>query len=317
MRRKAFAVWPIAAAILAVFGLTALAQDAWDVHKASYKGSMLCKMCHQTLEEKGKAFVPGFDKTAHPKAMQKASVEGAIVGDFTTNPVFKKEQVAWVLGKGTNKQAYLDANFQVLPAMWYVKEKKWKPAQAADGAAQCIACHTTGFDPATKKFVAEGVGCEMCHGPGSDHVGGNQKAIVNPKNLDPVKKGMICGQCHSAGKDPTGKLPHPVGFRPGDDLTKTFVDAKPTAPGSNQQYSEHLQSEHAKVGTNCTTCHDPHKSVEGLKAQIRKPVNDLCLECHAGTIKDMKTHAPTAAADATCATCHMHGGVHTFKKATQ
>lgn len=315
MLRRAFVFSAVAAVILAIFGLTAVAQDAWDIHKATYKGSMMCKMCHQNLE-KSKAIVPAYDKTAHPKAMMKASVEGAIVGDFASNPVFTKDKVAYVLGKGRNKQAYLDANFQVLPAMWYVKEKKWKPTAAVDGATQCIACHTTGFDPVTKKYTQEGVGCEACHGPGSDHLAGNQTAIVTVSKLDAKRAGMVCGQCHSAGKDPTGKFVHPVGYRPGDDLTKTFVDAKPTAPGSNQQYSEHLQSKHAEVGTNCTTCHDAHNTVNG-KAQLKKPVNDLCLSCHAGTIKDMKTHAPQAAADATCGTCHMHEGAHTFKKATQ
>lgn len=319
MRSRAFVFSATALAVLAVFGLAALAQDApWDIQKAAYKGNMMCKMCHNGLE-KHKPIIEAFDKTAHPKALQKASAEGAIVGDFSTNPLFKKEDVAWVLGKGRNKQAYLDANFKVFGAMWDVKEKKWKKAQEADGLTQCIACHTTGFDPATKKWIQDGVTCEACHGPGGDHIGkmGNKAFIVNPKNLDPVKKGMICGQCHSAGKDPTGKLPHPVGFRPGMDLTKTFVDAKPTAPGDNQQYSEHLQSKHAQVGTNCTTCHSPHSNGATGKSQLKTPVNEQCLACHAAKIVDMKTHAPQAAPDATCATCHMHQGVHTFKKATK
>lgn len=317
MGRKAFVFSSVAAAVLAVFGLTALAQEVFDVHKAAYKGHMMCQMCHKNLE-KSKPIIPAYEKTAHPKTMMKASVEGAIVGDFETNPVFTKDKVAWVLGKGRNKQAYLDADFKVLPAMWYVKEKKWKPTKEVDGASQCIACHTTGFDPATKKFVQEGVTCEACHGPGGEHIAkmGSKDHIVNLAKLDASKQGMVCGQCHSAGKDPTGKFVHPVGFRPGDDLTKKFVDAKPTAPGSNQQYSEHLQSKHAAVGTHCTTCHDPH-NVVNLKAQVKKPVNELCMSCHADTVKDMKTHAPQAAAEATCATCHMHDGVHTFKKATQ
>lgn len=317
MGRKAFVFSLVAVAVLAVFGLTALAQEVFDVHKAAYKGNMMCKMCHQNLT-KGKDFVPSIEKTSHPKTMMKASVEGAIVGDFSTNPVFTKDKVAWVLGKGRNKQAYLDANFQVLPAMWYVKEKKWKPTPAADGSTQCIACHVTGFDPATKKFTQEGVTCEACHGPGADHISkmGNKDFIVSLAKLDKQKQGMVCGQCHSAGKDPTGKFVHPVGFKPGDDLAKLFVDAKPTGPGNNQQYSEWLQSKHAAAGTGCTTCHDPH--VPGtVKSQLKKPVNELCLGCHAAKVTDLKTHAPQAAPDATCASCHMPEGQHTFKKATK
>jgi predicted CXXCH cytochrome family protein len=63
---------------------------------------------------------------------------------------------------------------------------------------------------------------------------------------------------------------------------------------------------------NCTVCHDPHNAA-GTKSQLRKPINDLCLGCHPA-IKDIKTHAPQAAADATCASCHMPEGQHTFKK---
>lgn len=317
MRRKAIVFSSVALVVLALFGLTALAQDAWDIHKAAYKGYAICKMCHQNMEV-SKAFVPLFDKTSHPKAMQKASAEGAIVGDFATNSAFTKDKVAWVLGKGRNKQAYLDANFQVLPAMWYVKEKQWKPTTACDGPTMCIGCHTTGFDCTTKKYQEEGVTCEACHGPGTDHAGkmGNKAFIVNPKNLDKAKEGMVCGQCHSVGKDTAGKTAFACGFRPGDDLTKFFVDGKPTMPGNNQQYSEFVTSKHSQVGLNCVTCHDPHTAASG-KSQLKKPVNDLCLGCHAGTIKDMKTHAPQAAADATCASCHMPEGQHTFKKPTK
>jgi predicted CXXCH cytochrome family protein len=174
-----------------------------------------------------------------------------------------------------------------------------------------VGCHTTNYDPAKKTWSETGATCESCHGPGSEHTAGDENAIVKPKTLEKPRQVMICGQCHSAGKDPSGKYAFPVGFRPGDDLTKCFVDSKPTGPGRNQQYSEFIQSKMYAEGIGCTTCHDPHGRT-GLQYQLVKPVNDLCLPCHKAKITDMKTHAPTAAADATCASCHMHGGVHTF-----
>ena len=283
-----------------------------DVHTAAYKGSVTCKMCHKIMHE---AVVEGVETSAHPTTMQKADAQGAIVGDFATNPMFTRDKVAFVLGKGRNEQAYLDANFQVLPALWNVKEKSWKPAQALDGATQCIGCHTTGYDAATKSYAEAGVGCEACHGPGEDHMtGSDQKAtILNPKNLGAKERAMVCGQCHSVGKDTTGKFAHPVGFRPGDDLAKAFADAEPTAPGRNQQYSEFVTSKHAQLGFLCVTCHDPHNAA-GIAGQLKKPVNELCSGCHAATIKDMATHAPSASASATCATCHMPRGQHAFRQ---
>jgi predicted CXXCH cytochrome family protein len=298
----------ILGAILAVVLLTSLVLS--DVHTAEYKGSGLCKMCHKLTNKES---TEAYEKTAHMKAMMKPDAEGAIVGDFENNPVFTKDKVAFVLGKGQREQAYLDANQQVLPAKWDSVAKKWRPTQAADGATQCVACHTVNCDPAKKAWTEMGVGCESCHGPGSEHNAGDANAIVKLKALDKTKQAMVCGQCHSAGKDPSGKYAHPIGYRPGDDLAKCFVDSKPTVPGRNQQYSEFVQSKMYAAGIGCTTCHDPHGKT-GLKYQLVKAENDLCLECHAAKITDMKTHAPTAAADATCGSCHMHGGVHTFVK---
>lgn len=300
--------------VIAVAGVIAIMASSLvigDVHTAAYKGSATCKMCHKNMH---KAIVEGYEKTAHPIAMQKADTPGAILGDFSSNTAFTKDKVAFVLGRGRSEQAYLDANLQVLPAEWVVKSKSWKPTAAADGSTQCIGCHVTGYNPTTKAYVEAGVGCEECHGPGGDHVGGPSKTtIVNPKNLGGKEQAMLCGQCHSVGKDTTGKYAFPVNFRPGDDLTKSFVDAKPTAPGRNQQYSELMQSKHGQMGFSCILCHDPH-NVAGQPLQLKKPINDLCLGCHAGTIKDMATHAPSAPAGATCATCHMPNGQHTFKK---
>jgi predicted CXXCH cytochrome family protein len=290
--------------------LVALAATG-DVHTAPYKGSTTCLMCHKGMS---KVIVDGYTKSPHSKAMQKADVAGAIVADFSSNTAFKKDKVAYVLGSGRHEQAYLDAAFKVLPATWDSKAKTWKPTAAVDGATQCVGCHTTGHNTADNTSTQLGVGCESCHGPGGDHVGAPKKTtIVNPKNLTPAQQAMVCGQCHSAGKDTSGKFAYPTTFRPGDDLAKTFVDAKPTAAGRNQQYSEYITSKHAQVGVTCVTCHDPHNTGTNA-AQLKKPVTELCLGCHAGKIKSLAEHAPGAPAGAGCATCHMPGGRHIFAK---
>jgi predicted CXXCH cytochrome family protein len=310
MKKNVFLLLAISAIVLIAAMVVA------DVHSASYKGTKLCMMCHKATHP---TIVKGFQKSAHFKAMQNAADENAIVGDFSTNTAFKKDQVAFVLGSGRTEQAYLDAKFQVLPATWDVKSKTWKPAQAVDGSTQCIGCHVTGYNADTKAYTNLGVGCESCHGPGSEHVASPKTVTpVKPKNLTPALSAMICGSCHSVGKDPTGKYAFPVGYRPGDDLTKFFVDAKPTMPGRNQQYSDWITSKHAKANVTCETCHNPHN--EDLNAddtskyphQLRKPINDQCLGCHAAKVKDLATHAPNAPAGATCATCHMPDGRHMF-----
>lgn len=307
MKKFVYSV-PLVISALAVFVLIAHG----DVHTAQYKNATVCLMCHKNTN---KTIAEAYQKSPHSKAMRKADTEGAIVADFSSNTAFGKDKVAYVLGSGRTEQAYLDANYQVLPAVWDVKAKSWKPTKSVDGATQCIGCHVTGYDPAQKTHAQLGVGCETCHGPGSEHMAsGDRKAtIVNPKNLDSAKQSMVCGQCHSVGTSTTGKLAFPSGFRPGDDLTKFFIDAKPTTPGRNQQYSEFIQSKHSTVGLSCVTCHEPH-DMSTNPAQLKKPVNDLCLGCHAAKIGDMAKHAPNAPQGATCATCHMPSGQHNFAK---
>ncbi len=298
--------------VAVVVMLTAASATMGDIHTAQYKGATVCMMCHGV---KNKPIVEAYKKSPHANTLRKADVADAIVADFSTNKTFTKDKVAFVLGKGRHQQAFLDAAYKVLPAEWDVKSKSWKAVEAVDGSTQCLGCHTTGFKAADKTFTQMSVGCEACHGPGGDHVGAPGKAtIFNPSNLKGKQQAMVCGQCHSVGKDTEGIHSFPVGYRPGDDLSKSFVDAKPTSAGRNQQYSEFIQSKHAETGmVSCTTCHDPH-NVVGTPGQLVKPINELCLGCHAGKVKDLATHAPKAAADATCATCHMPDGRHTFAK---
>ncbi|MHC4077766.1 MAG: cbb3-type cytochrome c oxidase subunit II [Planctomycetota bacterium] len=64
---------------------------------------------------------------------------------------------------------------------------------------KCLACHATGFNPATGHFSEEGVGCEACHGPGKEAV-----RLILANKLEEHKKAMalnkdsklVCVKCH-------------------------------------------------------------------------------------------------------------------------
>ena len=290
-----------------------------QVEGADYVGKRLCLVCHKA---KNKSIVEGYQQTAHAQAMALATDEGAIVADFTKAP-FTKEQVAYTLGKGRHKQAYLDQDLKVLPGTWLVEEKKWEAHESVDGTTECVGCHTTGYNPDDKSWKDLGVGCEMCHGGGSIHkttakTDQRNSTIVRPQELDAQHQAMICGRCHSTGRSVDGKYAWAHDFRPGNDLGEFFKDAKPTSPGQNQQFSELMQSPaHWKEGVVCEKCHDPHGET-GLQYQLRMPINETCLQCHKDKIVDIPTHTKdkgvTPAADATCATCHMPNGQHLFDK---
>src|SRR5436305_708200 len=48
--------------------------------------------------------------------------------------------------------------------------------------------------------LANGIGCERCHGAGSEHVRDPAGAhMVNPAKLDPERRDSVCSQCHLTG----------------------------------------------------------------------------------------------------------------------
>ncbi len=316
--RKVIAVTFVAVAMLAGPALRTplLGPSAASAEQAKYSGPKLCLACHKGTHPEVIAAVSG---SAHERALWKIENQDAthpLVGDFSGNPPFPKERIAYVLGIGRVYQSYLDADLRVLPAEWVVKDKAWRPREAVDATHDCLGCHTTGFDPATKKWASLGVTCEMCHGPGAAHAAAKDKlgSIVRPQTLSAAQQAMICGQCHSSGKSKDGAFTYPVGYHPGDDLGQYFVLATEVPKGAiNSQYNELAQSKHLAAGTVCTTCHQGHGPVGNLPSQLRAPISDLCLsaECHGGKLTGAQ-HEPAALKTTTCAACHMPDGKHTF-----
>lgn len=283
---------------------------------AKYIGSAECVTCHKSTHA---ALIAGHDKTAHRVAMVDAAKKpDAIVAKFDANSPIKKDDIKYVLGKGKSYQNYLDKDFKVLPGQWNVKEQNWTVIPSVDGATQCVGCHVTNFKPDAKTWTELGVGCEACHGPGGAHADSMEIADIKTlKSLDSKKLNMVCGQCHAIGTDPTGKYAFPTTFLPGDDLATHFKLTDPGDSIRNRQYNDFLPSKHAEGGMKCTTCHDSHGNKAKAAPQLKQPITDQCLACHAATIVSLKAHAPTAAADATCATCHMVKSSHKFQKAAK
>lgn len=273
---------------------------------ATYVGSQKCAGCHADIAEK-------YGTTMHTKMSQDAKANPAvIIGDFTKpgNPFevaanFKQEDIIYTIGSKW-KQRYVvkdGENLRVLPAEWIVKDQKWQPYHDKDWDQRdwgdlCIACHTTGYDAKTKKWVDNGITCEACHGPGSKHIAQASKDnIINPAKLTPKQQVEVCGQCHVRGPEP--KVGEPgredaLGYIPGGEFAKFMKPLAPTpeelakeksafykdgaSKKHHQQYNDFVQSKHYANNMSCITCHSSHNA--DIPGQLKDTVDKLCFSCH-------------------------------------
>jgi predicted CXXCH cytochrome family protein len=268
----------------------------------------------------------------------------AVLGDFSKpNPLvtFQISDVAFVYGDKW-KQRYFyrkGDDYFVYPVQWDIQNKTWRPYHPAKGTdwwtahypedqAQrptgplCDGCHSVNYNTTTHQVTEWNVGCEKCHGPGSDHVAKPTKAnVVNPGKLDLVRGNDVCLQCHTQGqplKNPVGDRYYdwPVGYTPGDRLADywkleehklgetTFTHFPDgTAHKNRMQGNDFVQSQMYLHGIRCNSCHDVHGTSN--PADLKASSTALCLSCHTKVNAAAHSHHPAKSAGADCVGCHM------------
>jgi predicted CXXCH cytochrome family protein len=166
----------------------------------------------------------------------------------------------------------------------------------SDTCAECHADIVRDFKTAEHARIkaagenAKDIGCESCHGPGSIHnqSGGAYHTILNPK-----KSPELCFQCH-LDKRGQFNLTHSHPVMDGKVSCSDCHDphkGRGTKGGGTQLATEHetcgqchtaqrgpFVFEHEAVREGCTTCHDPHGTVND-KMLVSRNAN-LCLKCH-------------------------------------
>jgi tetratricopeptide (TPR) repeat protein len=202
---------------------------------------------------------------------------------------------------------------QCLPIAWNSREKRWyhlypdRPLAADDWLywtnngqnwnAMCAECHSTdlrkNYDPDDETYQTAwseiSVGCEACHGPGSDHVAwaqlpemgrpdlANTALSVRTSGLTSAQQVQLCAPCHARRMSLDDNihdhadffdygipqlLSEGMYFPDGQILDEVYV------------YGSFIQSKMHARDVRCSDCHDVH-SIKRIKDG-----NDLCLQCH-------------------------------------
>ena len=326
--------------------LLLVAPCALPAQSSSYVGSAACRTCHPQIYNrwsKTRMANVVLDPKVHPEA---------ILPDLSKpDPLvkFTKDDIAFVYGSKW-KQRYFTKrgdDYYPFPAQWDVTHQIWRAYQAAPGTdwwtafypndnmqrptgPLCDGCHSVNYDIRTKTPTEWNVGCEKCHGPGAAHARQPSRAnIVNPARLNSLRASEVCIQCHSQGQPLNNPIEGkyydwPVGFEAGKDLaaywkleehklgeTSFTHFADGTAHKNRMQGNDFVQSVMYTRGISCFSCHDVHGTENN--ADLIKPANVLCLECHgpnspngprAPTI-EAHTHHASSSAGNECVACHM------------
>ena len=205
----------------------------------------------------------------------------------------------------------------------------------------CGPCHTSqlrvksgrALDPKELTIAEGGVNCEMCHGPGGDHVGAMRQA--KPGDRAPLRLQVeygklssrdyvaICAQCHLQSAiltlGPTGE----VNYRHLPDTFYVHYQKRPYGELALRSYyrdgrfrviafavESFLRSKCYLVGhANCGHCHDFHPSDSANIRSLKFVTNpdQMCLQCHPAFSAKIEAHTHHAAGSegSRCTACHM------------
>ncbi|MCU1326279.1 MAG: tetratricopeptide repeat protein [Bryobacterales bacterium] len=287
---------------------------------AVFVGSAVCQPCHPKIAA---------DYAKTPMAQSSGRVTAVPNGEFTAanhryrvanNRLFFDQGEAnfdYFIGSNTAGRSYLFARegylFE-LPVTWYQRASRWdaSPGYEHEAAVRlnrpvdptCLSCHASRLQPiygtqnryADPPFIENGISCERCHGPGSEHARDPRtQALANPAKLPSEERDAVCEQCHLTGEARVEKPGRRFAeYRPGMKLSVLVTYLVWQNPPTGLKVTSHveklsqslcLQKSGGKLS--CSTCHDVHANVTKGR--------EVCLTCH--TVPH--------GADENCLTCHM------------
>jgi predicted CXXCH cytochrome family protein len=261
-----------------------------------------------------------------PSASSQNGASGEYIGAETCGLCHRTEYAAW------NQSYHNNAGLLNITdgTKYYWLSPEWLhngSTRLMDEAyfSRCASCHTTGYDSDTGTWPGSdsldpeeagafiGVQCEVCHGPGGEHLDapiGQKKDVIS---ID--YSYATCAQCHSQPADHsvsahnTSALVMPRESCMSCRSTQGFLSSQGIIDDEVTLETEGIES------ISCVACHSPHDAEN--HAQLRldqlevESITELCGTCHTGTNHhpqyDVYIEGPHEKAGVECTSCHGEG----------
>lgn len=263
---------------------------------ATYVGADRCKGCHPEA-------YADWSNTGHKYKLNTPEDILAVRPDLPLLEGYEWDDILYVIGGWGWKARYIGRDGYIITKYKDGTTHEMNQYNFADGSwssyhpgeekkYNCQKCHNTGANYEQGDHMDltgmegdwefNGVQCEACHGPGSEHIaqgGGVGVAILLDKTTE------LCSKCHVRG---TGNNP-------------------PFSGGFIRHHEQYQELQGSKMNTlNCITCHDPHKPVhvgatndiEGFGIRVE------CEVCHGAIATDF-AKSTMGKEGVGCVDCHM------------
>jgi len=251
------------------------------------------------------------------------------------------EHIKYIIGSGHHTNSHIfeqNGYLYQAPITFYTQKKIWDFAPGFSGGfstrfdrligTECMNCHNSFCEQPTGSenkydWVAKGISCERCHGPGEVHVklktAGElvdtatqiDYSIVNPAKLDRKAQMQVCQRCHVQGIAVLKDDKTFYDFRPGQDLETVMDVFLPRYEGANTKFIMASQADrlmqsacYKNSNMTCITCHNPHIST---RVTAIENFNQKCQNCHQANSKEdcNMSLSERSKKDNNCSGCHM------------
>lgn len=203
------------------------------------------------------------------------------------------------------------------------------------GTETCMECHENYYDSylenrhgiaADPRTPAAKMGCESCHGPGSEHVDADGEGAIRSLRADsadgPAINNAACLSCHfDGGQAMWHGSAHEGRNLSCSDCHSTHKNLSNNLVFSTQeetcrqchkdiraQLMRHSRHPMREGKMQCSNCHNSHGSIAD-KLINAQSINKKCFECHANLRGPFLWDHPPVVED--CLSCHVpHGSSH-------